>query len=69
MGFKDRLENTDYYKGLTAVQKNITSKRANWVELEHQFTVAKNIGFANWVERTKYNHITHNIVKELLEIK
>jgi len=67
MTFREKIENTAYFKGLGKMLQSITSKHHSVKEIEHNYTVAKNIGFAKWNAQQSCSSIQFNIVRELID--
>lgn len=66
MSLLKRIVDTECYKSLNSVQKNLATRRQNRLQIENGYEVAKNIGFEKWKNQTQYNHINTNLVGELI---
>ncbi len=67
VAFKDRIRATEMYKKLIPVLQSIILKRNNVAYIKHGYTVAKNIGYKNWLKQSDYKERNQIIIKELLE--
>lgn len=67
MHFKQRMTETDFFKKLDTVKKDIASKRQNWLTIENGYNIAKNIGLEKWEEQTQYNFVNRGIIRELIK--
>lgn len=66
MSLLKRIQETEFYKELNSVKKNISLKRQNRLVIQHGYEVAKNLGLAQFEKQTAYNYINFGIIKELL---
>lgn len=63
----DRIIETDTYKSLSLMQRQILLKRQIRLTLEHGYHVATHIGYDAWEKQSEFCKRNKNIVKELLE--
>jgi hypothetical protein len=63
---KERIENTEAYKSLDALQQSLINKRSVRVQIEDAYKICKNIGLAKYESQTRINKVQHDILKELL---
>lgn len=65
--FKDRVENTETYKGLNSVQRIITVKKQNRLALERGYIKAKTLGLEKFDQLTEFSNINNRIIKDLVQ--
>lgn len=64
---KERIETTEAYLALDKLKQSLVRMRNGRTEIEHGYSVAKNLGFEQYKKQTKYNPIVFAIVDELLK--
>ena len=65
--FKYLIKETDAYKKLNSIQKEIIMKRQNRLVIENGYEVAKNIGVEKWEKQSNFNYRNKGIIMELIE--
>lgn len=65
--FREKVEATKAYIGLTGVQQKIHGSRKNLITIENGYNVATNIGYDKWVTDFIPGLVSRNIVKELID--
>lgn len=63
---RQKIENTQAFQNLSALQKSIYSKRKVMLEIEQQYNVAKNTTREQWLKDFQPVEIYKNIIDELL---
>lgn len=63
---REDITGTEEYKGLSHIQQTLTLKRTNFLQIDHGYQVAKNIGLENWLKQSNFSNRNINIIKELL---
>lgn len=61
------IQNTETYKSLSLMQKQIILKRQNRLNIKHAFVVCKNTSFAQWDKQHDFSKINRGIVKDLID--
>lgn len=69
MNFRQIVEGTKAFKGLSKMQRELTLKRQNLGVIENGVNVANHLGIEQWEQQSNFNYINKPIVLEIVHNK
>lgn len=65
--YRQKVINTDTYKGLSFLKKSFVRKRNNIKAIQHALSVINYKGFDHWEKEHKTSYLNKLIIKELIK--
>lgn len=64
---KDKIKSTNAFSNLSPIQKQLTVKRNNVLQIENAINVISNRGYVYWHKNSNYSYHNIRIIDEIID--